>query len=90
MFKTSSIEYATTFGLVNFHFHNMVEAAIQQKNARKLKEVPPPRQLYSYFKHKQQLNEIRSPFSGIAKGKNVFLIHFESLNPNHRFAHRRG
>ena len=81
MFKSSDVDFAATFGVVNFHMKNLVDNFIFNKQAKALENPPQSEELFEFFKRKHQLNAMNSPFSGIAKGRNVFLIHFESLNP---------
>jgi len=81
MFKSSDVDYAATFGLVNFHVKDFFNNIILNNQANRIVNPPSSKELSAFFNRKQQLNMKGSPFHGIANGKNVFLIHFESLNP---------
>jgi phosphoglycerol transferase MdoB-like AlkP superfamily enzyme len=75
----SEITYAIYFGVFNYHLKDIVES-INTGRKMQLSKT----ELYEiskYFEHKKKLNETSSPFYGIAKGRNVFLIHLESLHP---------
>lgn len=74
--------FADAFGIMNFHIKNLKDAFNDRYlNNTSDASAPPPKGIYEFFEKKQEINKISSPFHGIAKGRNVFLIHFESLHP---------
>jgi len=79
--ESSLKTYAATFGILNFHVKNISDAIKKNLQMRNHKNDPPPKHFYSFFEGKKKINDTVSPFLGIAKGRNVFLIHFESLHP---------
>jgi len=79
--EASDKVYAATFGITNFHIKNFTDAIKNQLKRKKYRNLPLPKHIYSFFDKKRVINKIKSPFYGIAEGRNVFLIHFESLNP---------
>lgn len=81
MFETSDIAYATTFGIINFHFTDFVDGIFQKNRGRHFKNAPSIDDIHAFFDRRYTLNQIRSPFFQVAEGRNVFLLHFESLNP---------
>jgi lipoteichoic acid synthase len=80
-YQASNYFYASTFGLMNFHIKNLTDTCKDYFIQKNIKNLPSPQGIYSFFNRKKKINEISSPFYGIANGRNVFLIHFESLNP---------
>jgi phosphoglycerol transferase MdoB-like AlkP superfamily enzyme len=80
-YLASNIFYANTFGLMNFHIKNLTDTCKNYFIKKNNKNLSCPQGIYSFFDRKKKINEIPSPFYGITKGRNVFLIHFESLNP---------
>ena len=80
-YDASYKNFAQTFGIINFHVKNFTNTIQKHFKSNEYEKSGPPKHIYSFFKRKRSINEIKSPFSGIANGRNVFLIHFESLNP---------
>ncbi len=80
LFNTSNKHFAVAFGLINFHIQNIIDYYKTNINVLKLSESE-TNEVSLFLNHKKNLNATHSPFYGIAKGRNVFLIHFESLNP---------
>ena len=76
--KYSDAIFARTFGLYNFHVVDLFRAL-------RARLVEPPfddvvrAAVRQHLVHKQTLNNVQSPFFGIAKGRNVVIVQMESL-----------
>jgi len=81
VYEASDRFFADSFGLMNFHIKDLTESFKNQFLKKNAESLPPPEGIRSFFERKRKINKISSPFYGIAKGRNVFLIHFESLHP---------
>jgi len=72
--------YASTFGLMNYHLSDLIKNFTPGSKTHEISKAE-AKELGDFFKSKKQINDIKSPFWGIAENRNVFLIHFESLIP---------
>ena len=81
IYETSNRSYADSFGLLNFHFKNLTDVFKDRLLKKSAENLPFPEGIHDFFDEKRKINEVSSPFYGIAKRRNVFLIHFESLHP---------
>jgi hypothetical protein len=79
-FKSSNLDYAVSFGIINFHLKNAFDSIRYTMLHRKIKSDELD-SVVNWLYIKKNLNNISSPFRGIAKGRNVFLVAVESLNP---------
>jgi hypothetical protein len=79
-FKSSNLDYAVSFGIINFHLKNAFDSIRNTMVHRKLKSNELDH-IVNWLYSKKALNNTTSPFWGIAKGRNVFLVAVESLNP---------
>jgi phosphoglycerol transferase MdoB-like AlkP superfamily enzyme len=78
--KNSSINYAVCFGALNFHARDFASFLLAKFQSRSL-ETGTIAGLESWLEKKHQLNARKSPWKGIAQGRNVFLIALESMHP---------
>ncbi|MDJ0835934.1 MAG: LTA synthase family protein [Acidobacteriota bacterium] len=75
-YQSSHREFAVLFGLLNFHLNDLMET-IAHKPAPLTKEQLAG--ISTQLEHKKRLNDLDSPFFGVARNRNVFLISLESL-----------
>ncbi len=79
-FQTSSLDFAVSFGILNFHIHNLHETIERAASKNEITEQK-LNKVTKWLEHKRCLNQIRSHFWRIANGRNVFLIALESFHP---------
>jgi len=76
-YESSHREFATIFGIFNFHLKNVADAiADLNEEAIKPDELTA---VSAMLEHKYALNRKGSPYFGMARGRNVFLISLESF-----------
>ena len=77
-YQSSHRDFAVTFGVFNFHLYDLISSLNGSFNKT---EVGPQelKKLVTLFNRKQELNQTTSPFSGLARGKNLFLVSLESF-----------
>ena len=78
--ENSSVDYAICFGALNFHARDFASFLMARFQSKSLKPDTITN-LERWLEKKHKLNAHTSPFKGIAKGRNVFLIALESFHP---------
>jgi len=73
---SSHREHAVLFGLLNFHAMDLQRTFFDGPGELTREDLE---EIAEKLVHKKKLNDRTSPFYGIAKGRNVFLISLESL-----------
>ncbi|MBW2497719.1 MAG: LTA synthase family protein [Deltaproteobacteria bacterium] len=76
--RYSHATFAATFGLYNYHLRDLVQFLDRFRNVEELA----PEQIASLDRvvaHKRELNEIDTPFAGIARGRRVVMIQLEAI-----------
>lgn len=74
--ESSHREFALLFGLLNFHMHDVWTRLTQKPEPLSEQGLARAREIFS---RKYELNQKSSPFAGVARGRNVFLISVESF-----------
>jgi len=79
-YRSSSVGYASTFGLFNYQIKDLMDYYSSKHTVKQL-EKDALIDIVNQFEQKYNNNKLSSIFEGIAKGKNVFIIDLESFHP---------
>ena len=76
--KYSFTTYATTFGLYNYHLHDLFGFLYM---GRPRGELTPQHveAIDAVLVHKQELNALPTPLAGIARGRRVVVVQLEAI-----------
>ena len=76
--RFSHATYAETFGLYNYHLHDLLEFVALGRSRTPMTEAE-QRAIDVVVAHKQALNRIDTPFAGVAAGRRVVMIQLEAI-----------